>query len=69
MNQHIHEILYNIIPTHLKFYDKHTFQKMNKCTDKIYVQCCGQKYLEMQLRLIIVFLVICKLRRKNDFSL
>ena len=37
MSKYIHEILYNIIFLYLVFYDKHTFQKMNQCTNKIHV--------------------------------
>ena len=38
MDQYVHEFLYNVIFSYLRFYDKHTFQKLNKYTYKIYIK-------------------------------
>ena len=38
MNHRIHEILYGMVFPYLDFYDKHKFQKINKCMDRIHVK-------------------------------
>jgi len=70
---HIHEILYNVIFTYLEFYDKHTFQKMNKYTNKIHIKNLydiDEIYLgELDDKIIKKYRHVTKLNAKNNFGI